>query len=334
MKLKIFTFVTGLLIALCAQAQTSGTTGPLTWNYDPGIKTLSITGTGDMPDYSYDTQPWKAIKAEIQNVTIGDGVNKIGQSAFTGCMALQNITISSSVTTIGNYAFMQCDALQSITIPATVSTLGDDVFTHCRSLQSIMIPASVTTIGNSCFYGCRSLTSIAVDESNPAYKSIAGVLFTKDGTKLIQYPIEKPETEYTIPEGVKTIEESAFAMTRILNKITIPTSVNNIGDYAFVACKMLSEVIVSWETPLAINPNIFRDVPLSTATLKVPAGKVADYQAAPVWKDFGTITDGIAVTNIAGADLRRSCQTCRLGGGESTCPPRLMKSPAVRLFYI
>ncbi|RRD62514.1 hypothetical protein [Tannerella forsythia] len=51
MKLKIFTFVTRLLIALFAQAQTSGTTGPLTWSYDAGTKSLSINEGGAMPDY-------------------------------------------------------------------------------------------------------------------------------------------------------------------------------------------------------------------------------------------------------------------------------------------
>jgi hypothetical protein len=40
---------------------------------------------------------------------------------------------------------------------------------------------------------------------------------------------------------------------------------------------------------LVINPTVFLNVPLANATLRVPAGKIPAYEAAPVWKDFGTI---------------------------------------------
>ena len=70
MKKKMFTlWMTGfflLLTTLGAAAQNSGTTGPLNWNYDAGTKTLTITGTGDMPDFANaDAQPWKDVRNEI-----------------------------------------------------------------------------------------------------------------------------------------------------------------------------------------------------------------------------------------------------------------------------
>ncbi len=254
MKLKIFTFVTGLLIALCAQAQTSGQTGPLTWSYDAGTKTLSITGTGDMPDYSNASpQPWKAYRSEIQTVTIGEGVTKIGVEAFINCSKLQSITIPSSVTTIGNVAFVACQNLLSITIPANVNVIGENTF-----------------VGSG-------LTAIHVDQNNATFTAEDGVLYNKSKTALICYPAGKTTPTFTISASVSTI-----------------------GSYAFDGCTNLKEITVMWDTPLPVVPSIFSGVPLSAATLKVPAGKVADYQAAPVWQNFGTITDGTAVTGTAG----------------------------------
>ena len=254
----------------------TGTAGPLTWSYDAGTKTLSITGTGEMPDYSNASpQPWQAYQDEIQTVTIGEGVTKIGQGAFWRCTALQNITIPSSVTTIGNYAFMRCDALPSITIPATVTSIGDESFNRCKKL-----------------------TAITVDESNPTYKSIAGVLFTKDGTMLIQYPMGKTETEYTIPAGVNTIGRGAFEANNKLNKVTIPVSVNNIGKYAFGWCHTLSEVTVFWETPIHIENYTFYNIS-NGSTLYVPNGKTQVYLQDSEWSKFDLITDGtVTVENL------------------------------------
>ena len=252
MKLKIFTFVTGLLIALCAQAQTSGQTGPLTWSYDAGTRALSITGRGDMPDYSNASpQPWKAYCSEIQNVTIGEGVIRIGNDAFSGCRALQNITIPSSVTAIGDNAFGGCEVLQSITIPVGVTTIGYGVF------------------------NCPALTTINVDPANAHYEVENSVLYTKGKAELIRYPQGKAGTAFTVPDevttiqsyaffncealqniilptGLTTIRSWAFGVCQALQKITIPASVTEIERFAFIGCN-IKELTVKWNTPLTIN---------------------------------------------------------------------------------
>jgi hypothetical protein len=46
--------IAALLLGITkVQAQTSGTTGPLTWTVSSDNTTLTISGSGAMPDYKY-----------------------------------------------------------------------------------------------------------------------------------------------------------------------------------------------------------------------------------------------------------------------------------------
>ena len=218
----------GLITALGAAAQNSGNTGPLRWEYNAGTNTLSITGTGAMPNYaSTNDQPWKAFQSGIKTVIIGDNVTTIGERAFAACNALQNVTLGSCVQTIEVSAFGTCQALQSISFPASVTTIGKRAFLNCRVLQNVSFSDGLTTIG-----------------------------------------------------------EGAFSNCVVLQSITLPASVTTIGEYAFAFCNALQQVTVAWDTPLAVPDKTFWGVNTANVPLKVPKGKEAEYQAAPVWKSF------------------------------------------------
>ncbi|MBQ4155521.1 MAG: leucine-rich repeat domain-containing protein, partial [Clostridia bacterium] len=176
--------------------------------------------------------------------TIPDSVTSIGDSAFRGCDSLTSMTIPNSVTSIGEYAFYGCDSLTSITIPNSVTSIGDSAFSYCSSLTSIIIPESVTSIGKEVFCYCFSLESIIVDSNNSNYSSTNGVLFDKDKTELIQYPIRKTSTSYTIPDSVTNICAWVFYSCSSLTSITIPNSVTSIGDYAFYGCDSLTSITI------------------------------------------------------------------------------------------
>ena len=218
----------GLITALGAAAQNSGNTGPLRWEYNAGTNTLSITGTGAMPNYaSTNDQPWKAFQSGIKTVIIGDNVTTIGEHAFAACNALQNVTLGSRVQTIEVSAFGTCQALQSISFPASVTTIGKHAFLNCRVLQNVSFSDGLTAIG-----------------------------------------------------------EGAFSDCVVLQSITLPASVTTIGEYAFAFCKALQQVTVAWDTPLAVPDKTFWGVNTANVPLKVPKGREAAYQAAPVWKSF------------------------------------------------
>ena len=157
-----------LLTTLGAAAQNSGTTGPLNWNYDTGTKTLTITGTGAMPDFANaDAQPWKDVRNEIEKVKIEAGVKSVGAYAFRNSAALTSVTLPAGVQTIGEAAFNDCAALTSVTLPEGLTTIGKYAFSGCAALTSITLPGSVTAIGEQAFGNCTALTDITVGWAAP-----------------------------------------------------------------------------------------------------------------------------------------------------------------------
>ncbi len=168
-------------------------------------------------------------------------LDAIGVYTFRGCNKLTSVTIPNSVTTIGNNAFGDCTALTSIIIPNSVISIGDAAFDRCSGLISITISNGVTSIGNKAFSECTSLNEFIVSGNNSAFKSIEGVLFNKDGTKLIAFPNSKSKN-YTIPNSVNTIGNSAFYRCPGLTSVTIPNSVTTIEDWAFSYCDGLTSV--------------------------------------------------------------------------------------------
>jgi hypothetical protein len=146
---------------------------------------------------------------------------------------ISHLIIGRRVTSIGSDAFFQASALTSVTIPSSVTSIGQQAFYGASALTSISIPAGVTSIGASAFYE-SGLTSISVDVNNNNYSSHDnGVLFNKDKTTLIQYPIGSTNSSYIIPEGVTSIGPYAFYRASALNSIIIPTSVTSIETNAF-----------------------------------------------------------------------------------------------------
>jgi len=182
--------------------------------------------------------------SSLTSITIPDNITSIKDNTFLRCSSLSNITIPENVVSIGNDAFHECKRLMSITIPNSVTSIGEDAFYCCQGLLSIKIPKNVRSIGRDPFWADRNLEKISVDESNTSYKSIDGVLYSKDGTEIIKYPEGKSGENYTIADGVKNIGSNTFCYAFALKNITIPNSVTSINKYGFFDCTSLKSVTI------------------------------------------------------------------------------------------
>ena len=274
-------FVVLTASALAAEVLYSGTCGGegdgsnLTWTLDDE-GTLRIEGNGEMNDYNgRNSSPWYNYRSSVKSVVIGEGVTSIGSSAFYYCSNLTKATIPSSVTSIGEYAFFGCSSLTSMTIPE-----------------------SVQSIGYRAFSACSSLISIIVDANNTNYSSDKrGVLFDKDKTTLIQYPIGNTAISYEIPEGVTSIDGAAFSGCNRLITATIPEGVTSIGYGVFYGCSSLTSVTIP-EGVTSIGYNAFYDCSsLTSITIPGSVTSIGGY-AFYGCSSLTSITIPEGVTNI------------------------------------
>ena len=170
---------------------------------------------------------------------IKEGTTAIAYGAFEWTN-ICSIVIPDSVVTIEDYAFYMCSKLVSVVIGenSNLTTIGKSAFDYCTSLTEIYIPEKVENIGLSAFTNCDHLTGITVAPSNAYYKSVEGVLYSKDGKTLIQYPIGKTDSSFKIPNEVTHIAPYAFYSCYNLSSINVYNcSVEVIGEYAFAYCK-------------------------------------------------------------------------------------------------
>lgn len=101
----------------------------------------------------------------------------------------------------GTASVTDCMLTGDVVIPGTldgytVSNLAERLFFGRSGVTSVTIPASVTYFGSDredndwdyVFSYCYDLQNIYVSSGNPSFKSVNGVLFSRDGRTLINYP--------------------------------------------------------------------------------------------------------------------------------------------------
>ena len=154
---------------------------------------------------------------KLKEIILPSTLKKIGACAFEGC-PIKNITIPKSVKSIEPGAFAG-SSIKSITIPKTVKKLGEGVFGNCKKLESITMPGNIGIIKDEdpdyeyqpgSFLGrkCNSLKKVKfttalninmlkrvgrsggfeVLANDPKYKSVNGLLYSKDGKTLLRIP--------------------------------------------------------------------------------------------------------------------------------------------------
>ena len=210
----------------------------------------------------------------LQSVAFEQGITltEIPQKAFANTK-LTSVALPDSVTLVNHNAFNNVQTLQSVTFGNNDGIrLMSNAFYH-TGLTSLHIPANVTYIGEYCFVALGNLTEFSVDENNPNYTAVDGLLLTKNGRKLIAVPAGR-EGGLTVPLSVEEIGFGAFEESKLsqilfdenanilslgyraffkaerITSITIPASVVAVDYYAFAYCENLKEVIFAEDNQL------------------------------------------------------------------------------------
>lgn len=148
------------------------------------------------------------------------------------------------VTSIASWAFDGCSYLSTVTIPEGIERIDGHAFAECNNLTTVTLPSSVYYIESYTFTDCERLKEFVVSEENKNFCAENGILFSKDKTKLIQYPAQNPAENYSIPSTVEFINYCAFSKCANLKKLEIPSSVHYIDAYALRGSEKLTQINV------------------------------------------------------------------------------------------
>ena len=172
--------------------------------------------------------------SQLADVAIPATVTSIGAEAFSNS-GIQTADIPKGVAVIGDSAFSMCNQLTTVTLREGLTHIGEQAFTYSPSIQSIHLPVSLQTLGKQALAPCAGMETVTVAAESPYFASVDGVLYSKDMTRLVAYPTNKQQEEYTVPQTVTRIEISACQSAKF-TKITLPQNLALIDDYAFAGC--------------------------------------------------------------------------------------------------
>lgn len=190
----------------------------VSWSFDSENGQLTISGTGDMKDFSYYRDiPWREqYNDKIKTVLIEDGVTSIGNNAFSECINLNEALIGNSVAKIGYDAFYGCESLEEITVPDSVLTIGSYAFSDCVSLEKVSLGNGITEIDYGAFFGCANLKEFSMPANTD--------------TNSLFYYAETPAADEIVAENAR-INITWSDQSTTTTKLTIGT---NFDDTDFV----------------------------------------------------------------------------------------------------
>jgi len=204
----------------------SGTTAGI-YAYNGTAGTVEIPGS-----VTYEGRSYSIVRIcdgafnskDVISVSIPEGVETIGDSAFQYCEKLTTVNIPDSVTELGWGCFRTCTALETVTFGTDpqLTTLGSSAFNHCYKLASFTIPGGVTVINSGTFEGCSSFTAVSIHDGITSIEDNA----FEDCTGLTAvYFGHSPQ--------LATIDNEAFSGCSGLAGFSLPSTVTKVGYGAF-----------------------------------------------------------------------------------------------------
>ncbi|MBE6951305.1 MAG: hypothetical protein E7451_08225 [Ruminococcaceae bacterium] len=256
----------------------------LTWVLN-GSGVLTVSGTGDMYDFSYHYEPkipWADHTEQIKAVVIEEGVTSVGSFAFSNAANLTSVTLPDTLTVIGESAFRNCGQLADVVWSENLTEIKGFAFMNCYALPAADLGSKIETIGNSAFYACSALTEVNLGESLLGIDTLAFSACTAlteitmpdtvtgmgtdvfngctalETVKLSEGLVDLPGYTFnecsslknvTLPQYLSTIGTRCFYLCTSLETVDLPFSMIGIGDDAFGHCTSLKGI----QLPIALS---------------------------------------------------------------------------------
>ena len=189
------------------------------------------------------------------------------------------VSFPSTLRQIGSEAFVYYH-FDTFTLPAQVERLEEYAFTYC-SFDVLRVESDLPVeVLMGSLYDC-TVASWEVPEDHPHLKSIDGVLFSKDGKTLIDYPNGRKDTHYDVPAGAERISN---IHNDYLQTISLPIGLKVIDDAGFAGCTRLQAISLPL-TVQKIGKHIFYEC-VSLELVSLPDGLEADKDADGRWAEY------------------------------------------------
>ncbi|MBP3596604.1 MAG: leucine-rich repeat domain-containing protein [Clostridia bacterium] len=123
--------------------------------------------------------------SSLENLELEDGIQIIGEGAFSGCSSLTKVVLPKSVKSISlhtNYAtsmgeyglFEGCTNLVEVDMSKTqIQDLQNDTFYSCGKLKKVKLPPTLKNIGKDCFRACNSLSNLELPNTIEKIRKIS-----------------------------------------------------------------------------------------------------------------------------------------------------------------
>lgn len=216
----------------------------------------------------------RTVQSDVFEYTQTESGYQFDKFSNTGYITELDINYVSSLTYDNNNNDPETNFVVNADESKKITAIREYAFNCDGTIKVINIGENVLEIDGKSFYSCWALERIEVDENNPNYCDVDGVLYNKDMTEVICYPCNHDEylrqkygyerelyrdevtpeyqrdiQTYVVPSTVKTLGELCFNYAN-LREIYLPEGLERVETLAVFK---LHERVDEWSTTPSLS---------------------------------------------------------------------------------
>lgn len=240
----LFALMLALAFAACTSAAAASSRGSCgvsaEWHFT-GDGTLAVTGSGTVTAGAWD-------KSSVKTLVIFNGIDAIGDGAFSDCVNLTKVILDGSISSVGDYAFYKCDKLSTVVSNSglsadalNISPVGNYVFKRCFPATATGGKAEHSVLASG---KCGTAATWVLEDNNTLTVSGRGKF-----TRLSDIAVLDSAERVVVESGISEIGSDAFGYLDNITEIYLPDTAETIANTAFSARSKLTAINVDKANP-------------------------------------------------------------------------------------